>query len=114
MGQSSLMLDADLANLYGVSTKALVQAAKRNAERSPADFMFQLTEREAVRLRSQSVISRPARGCRRAAPFVFTEHGVEMLSSVPQPAGDPGERRDHARVRSPPADARVSPSSRKS
>jgi hypothetical protein len=77
-----VMLDADLAALYGVSTKVLVQAVKRNAERFPADFMFQLTEREAVRLRSQTVISKPARGGRRTAPFAFTEQGVAMLSSV--------------------------------
>jgi len=77
-----VMLDADLAALYGVSTKALVQAVKRNAERFPADFMFQLTEHEAVRLRSQTVTSKPARGGRRTAPFAFTEQGVAMLSSV--------------------------------
>ncbi len=77
-----VILDADLAALYGVSTKALVQAVKRNAERFPADFMFQLTEHEAVRLRSQTVISKPARGGRRTAPFAFTEQGVAMLSSV--------------------------------
>jgi hypothetical protein len=77
-----VMLDADLAALYGVATKALMQAAKRNPGRFPADFMFQLTPGEAAALRSQFVTSKPGRGGRRYAPFVFTEQGVAMLSSV--------------------------------
>lgn len=76
------MLDADLAALYGVPTKALVQAVKRNRARFPGDFMFQLTAEEAARLRSQTVTSKPGRGGRRTRPYAFTEQGVAMLSSV--------------------------------
>jgi hypothetical protein len=76
-----VLLDADLADLYGVETRTLVQAVKRNIERFPGDFMFQLTEEEFAILRSQSVISR-SWGGRRTAPYVFTEQGVAMLSSV--------------------------------
>lgn len=76
-----VMLDADLARLYGVPTKVLVQAAKRNRERFPADFMFQLSPKEFKILRSQSVTSNP-RGGRRYPPYAFTEQGVAMLSSV--------------------------------
>ncbi len=77
-----VMLDADLAELYGVDTRVLVQAVKRNSNRFPADFMFQLSVEEAKSLRSQSVISKNGRGGRRYLPFVFTEQGVAMLSSV--------------------------------
>ncbi len=76
------MLDADLADLYGVETRVLIQAVKRNANRFPADFMFLLSVDEAKSLRSQSVISKKGRGGRRYLPFVFTEQGVAMLSSV--------------------------------
>ncbi len=76
-----VMLDADLARLYGVKTRALVQAVKRNTERSPGDFMFQLTDHEFEILRSQSVISSHWGG-RRYPPYAFTEQGVAMLSSV--------------------------------
>jgi hypothetical protein len=76
-----VMLDADLALLYGVATKVLVQAVKRNASRFPEDFMFQLKQDEFERLRSQIVTSK-ARGGRRYAPYAFTEQGVAMLSSV--------------------------------
>ncbi len=76
-----VLLDADLAALYEVETRALVQAVKRNLERFPDDFMFQLTDREWSDLKSQSVISR-SWGGRRTAPYVFTELGVAMLSSV--------------------------------
>jgi ORF6N domain len=79
-----VMLDADLAELYGVETRALIQAVKRNRERFPEDFMFQLTADEAARLRSQTVISKAGRGGRRYAPFAFTEHGVAMLAAVLQ------------------------------
>jgi hypothetical protein len=75
-------LDEDLAALYGVETRALVQAVKRNRERFPTDFMFQLSHEEAQRLRSQTVISKKGRGGRRHAPYAFTEHGVAMLSAV--------------------------------
>ncbi|OGL64775.1 MAG: DNA-binding protein [Candidatus Tectomicrobia bacterium RIFCSPLOWO2_12_FULL_69_37] len=74
------MLDADLAALYGVDTRSLVQAVKRNLGRFPADFMFQLTSEEFDNLRSQFVIS--SWGGRRSSPYAFTEQGVSMLSSV--------------------------------
>jgi hypothetical protein len=77
-----VMLDAELAALYGVETKVLVQAIKRNIERFPADFMFQLSTEEWDSLRSQFVTSNVGRGGRRYAPFAFTEQGVAMLSSV--------------------------------
>ena len=78
------MLDSDLANLYEVPTKVLVQAVKRNRERFPQDFMFQMTSEEFQRLRSQFVTSnaQPGRGGRRYAPYAFTEQGVAMLSTV--------------------------------
>jgi hypothetical protein len=76
----TVMFDADLAALYGVETRALVQAVKRNAERFPQDFMFQLTDKEAEHLRSHFVTS--SWGGRRYNPYAFTEHGVAMLSSV--------------------------------
>jgi hypothetical protein len=76
-----VMLDESLAALYGVDTRELVQAVKRNAARFPADFMLQLTSAEHARLRSQSVISN-GRGGRRYPPHAFTEQGVAMLSSV--------------------------------
>lgn len=75
-----VMLDKDLANLYGVETKKLNQTVKRNKERFPEDFMFQLTNLEMLSLRSQIVTSN--RGGRRYNTFVFTEQGVAMLSSV--------------------------------
>jgi hypothetical protein len=95
-----VMLDADLAMLYGVQTRALTQALKRNRQRFPDDFVFELTNEEFARLRSQIVISKPTtagtpsrlrsqiviskvgRGGRRYRPFAFTEQGVAMLSSV--------------------------------
>ena len=76
-----VLLDAELATLYGVRTKALVQAVKRNSGRFPADFLFRLTPDEATRLRSQSVTSK-SRGGRRYLPYAFTEQWVAMLSSV--------------------------------
>jgi hypothetical protein len=77
------MLDADLAQLYGVETRVLVQAVKRNLARFPADFMFQLSAEEFANLRSQSVISSASgHGGRRSAPYAFTEQGVAMLSTV--------------------------------
>ena len=75
-----VMLDHDLAALYKVQTKALVQAVKRNLLRFPEDFMFQLSIQEVRDLRSQIVTS--SWGGRRTPPFVFTEQGVAMLSSV--------------------------------
>lgn len=75
-----VMLDKDLADLYGVETKALIQAVKRNIDRFPADFMFRLNRREFKILRSHFVTS--STGGRRYLPFAFTEQGVAMLSSV--------------------------------
>jgi hypothetical protein len=77
-----VLLDADLAALYGVATKVLVQAVKRNTERFPDDFMLQLTAEEWTDLRSQFVTSRSGYGGRRYSPYAFTEQGVAMLSSV--------------------------------
>jgi ORF6N domain len=77
-----VMLDEDLADLYGVETRVLVQQVKRNAKRFPEDFMLRLTSAEAEALRSQIVISNEGRGGRRYAPYVFTEQGIAMLSGV--------------------------------
>ena len=77
-----VMLDSDLAELYEVDTKVLNQAVKRNITRFPEDFMFQLTTAECDSLRSQIVTSKMGRGGRRYMPYVFTENGVAMLSSV--------------------------------
>lgn len=77
-----VMLDEDLAELYGVETKRLVQQVKRNLKRFPGDFMFQLTKAEAEVLRSQIATSNDGRGGRRYEPYVFTEQGVAMLSGV--------------------------------
>ena len=75
-----VMLDRDLAELYGVGTKVLLQSVKRNAKRFPEDFMYQLTREEVANLRSQIVTSRW--GGQRYLPNVFTEQGVAMLSTV--------------------------------
>ena len=77
-----VLLDDDLATLYGVATKVLLQAVKRNRQRFPDDFMIQLTGPEWAALRSQSVTSNFRRGGRRYLPYAFTEQGVAMLSSV--------------------------------
>lgn len=71
-----VMLDADLAALYGVTTKRLNEQVNRNLRRFPADFMLELTPAESIALRSQFATSKPARGGRRYAPRVFTEQGV--------------------------------------
>jgi hypothetical protein len=76
-----VILDRDIAELYEVPTKALIQAVKRNVARFPSDFMFQLSTREFKNLRSQFVTS-SLWGGRRTAPYAFTEQGVAMLSSV--------------------------------
>ena len=75
-----VMLDADLARLYQVETKALNQAVKRNAERFPSDFMFRLTAEEVLNMRSQIVTA--SKRNTSAPPFAFTEQGVAMLASV--------------------------------
>jgi len=80
-----VMLDSDLAELYGVETKVLNQAVKRNLTRFPSDFCFQLSAEEtgeADRLRSQFVTSKTGRGGRRYLPYAFTEHGALMLANV--------------------------------
>ncbi|HET6880273.1 MAG TPA: ORF6N domain-containing protein [Pirellulales bacterium] len=77
-----VMLDSDLAELYGVETKNLNKAVKRNLDRFPTDFMFQLAAEEAEALRFQFGTSKAARGGRRYLPNAFTEQGVAMLSSV--------------------------------
>ena len=78
----NVMLDSDLAALYGVETKILNQTTKRNNSRFPEDFMFQLSPQEFDSLRSQIVTSNVGRGGKRYLPYVFTEQGVAMLSSV--------------------------------
>jgi ORF6N domain len=75
-----VMLDTDLADLYRVETRGLVQAVKRNLERFPGDFMFQLSPEEAESMRSQFVIA--SKRNIRYQPYAFTEHGVAMLSAV--------------------------------
>jgi len=78
-----VMLDSDLAKLYGVATKRLNEQVRRNRTRFPEDFMFQLREEEAESLRSQSATLKKGRGQhRKYAPYAFTEQGVAMLSSV--------------------------------
>jgi hypothetical protein len=80
-----VILDAELAQIYNVSTKALNQAIKRNREKFPEDFMFRLTRLETdelISLRSQNVTSKPGRGGRRYLPYAFTEHGAIMAANV--------------------------------
>ncbi len=76
------MLDRDLAILYGVETRVLVQAIKRNIKRFPDEFMFQLNKKELENWKSQIVISNSIRMGLRKRPYAFTEHGVLMLSSI--------------------------------
>ena len=77
-----IMLDEDLAKIYQVETKRLNEAVKRNRDRFPGEFMFQLTKEEYENLKSQFATSSRIHGGRRKLPFAFTEHGVVMLSSV--------------------------------
>lgn len=77
-----VMLDSDLAKLYGVTTKRLNEQVSRNRERFPDDFAYQLTRQEVNALRSQFATSKTGRGGQRYLPWAFTEHGVAMLSSV--------------------------------
>jgi hypothetical protein len=77
-----VMLDSDLAELYQVETRRLNEQVKRNLERFPEDFTFQLTENEYIALMSQFATSKQGKGGVRKLPYVFTEHGVLMLSSV--------------------------------
>jgi hypothetical protein len=78
--EQNVMLDSDLAELYQVETKRLNEQVKRNSHRFPSDFMFQLTQDEWSHLKSQKATS--SWGGRRKSPYVFTEHGILMLSSV--------------------------------
>ncbi len=77
-----VMIDSDLAEVYGVGTKVLNQAVRRNRRRFPDDFMFRLTASEVGSLRSQIVTSKRGRGGRRYLPYAFTEHGAVMLASI--------------------------------
>jgi hypothetical protein len=77
-----VMLDEDLARLYDVETRILTRAVRRNADRFPPDFMFQLSDQEVMNLRSQIGISSSSYGGRRYRPLVFTEQGIAMLSTV--------------------------------
>ena len=77
-----VMLDSDLAELYQTPTKSSNLSVRRNRDRVPEDFMFQLTREEARALRFQIETSNKGRGGRRYLPYAFTEHGVAMLSSV--------------------------------
>src|SRR6267142_2599435 len=77
-----VMLDSDLAHLYEIETRVLIQSLKRNLDRFPDDFMFQLNAEEALSLTSQNVTSKSGRGGRRYLPYAFTEQGVAMLSSI--------------------------------
>jgi ORF6N domain-containing protein len=80
--EQKVILDADLAELYGVPVKRLNEQVKRNQERFPADFMFRLSPEESESLRSQTATSKTGRGGRRYAPYAFTEHGAIMAATV--------------------------------
>jgi phage regulator Rha-like protein len=80
--RQKVILDTDLAHLYGVSVKRLNQQTKRNRERFPSDFMFQLTSKEQESLRLQFATSNDKRGGRRYLPYAFTEHGAIMAATV--------------------------------
>lgn len=80
--QQRVILDSDLAELYGVPVRQLNQQVKRNPGRFPSDFVFQISRKEQGILRSQIVISRMAWGGRRYLPYVFTEHGATMAATV--------------------------------
>ena len=77
-----VILDADLARLYGVQARRLNEQVRRNPARFPPEFMFQLTDHELARLMSQNAISKPGRGGTRKAPLAFTEHGAIMAATV--------------------------------
>src|SRR6201982_1734570 len=80
--EQRVILDTDLAELYGVPVKRLNEQVKRNQERFPADFMFRLSAEESEFLRSQDATSKTGRGGRRYAPYAFTEHGAIMAATV--------------------------------
>lgn len=103
-----VLLDTDLAGLYGVTTKVLAQAVKRNADRFPDDFMVQLDDEEWESLRSQFVISNAGRGGQRYALYPFTEQGRGHVDfGTGWHAGDRSQYRDHARLRAAPRSDRV-------
>src|SRR3972149_489890 len=77
-----VILDMDLANIYGIATFRLNEAVKRNRERFPEDFLFQLSREEYEALTSQFAISKKGRGGRRTLPYAFTEHGAIMVANV--------------------------------
>src|SRR5580700_1818693 len=77
-----VILDVDIARLYGVPVKRLNEQVKRNQERFPSDFMFQLSEKEDAALRSQIATSKKSRGGRRYTPYALTEHGAIMAATV--------------------------------
>lgn len=80
--KQQVVLDSDLAEMYGVETKRLNAAVRRNDAKFPLDFCFQLTHQEVVALRSQNASSNEGRGGRRSSPLVFTEHGALMAATV--------------------------------
>ena len=80
--RQKVILDSDLARLYGVTTKRLNEQARRNAERFPEDFRFQITAEELANLRSQNATSSGGHGGRRTLPYAYTEHGALMAASV--------------------------------
>lgn len=80
--EQRVMLDEDLAILYGVTTKRLNEQVRRNLNRFPGDFMFRLNNQEVTRLRSQIATSKMGRGGRRYRPYAFTEHGAVMLANI--------------------------------
>jgi ORF6N domain len=107
-----VMLDADLAELYGVPTKSLNLAVKRNAERFPKDFMFQLTDDEAAGLRFHFETSKSGRGGRRYRPYAFTEQGVAALQRAAKCARRSSQHRHHADICALARDASVARRSR--
>jgi len=80
--EQKVILDSDLAELYGVPVKRLNEQVKRNQERFPSDFMFRLNPEESEALRSQTATSKTGRGGRRYSPYAFTEHGAIMAATV--------------------------------
>jgi hypothetical protein len=78
-----VILDSDLARIYGVATNRLNEQVSRNPDRFPPDFMFQLTAQEVATLRSQIAMSKSGRGGRRTLPYAFTENGAIMAANVP-------------------------------
>ena len=109
-----VILDSDLAELYGVTVKRLNQQINRNRERFPADFMFQLTAKEDQILRSQIVTSSKRHGGRRYPPYAFTEHGAIMAATVlNSEAGHRDERFRGPRFRAHARDAGQKPPARR-